>query len=243
MSKLVAVWGAPGSGKTTFAVKLAAAVYDRYNTTVLVLCCDDTTPVLPLLFPNRKSDQLYSVGTVMEQTEITQQEVIQSIVTVKDRMNLGYLGYKDGENKYTYSSYSEEKARRLLEVLKSLADFVIVDCTSGLDNVLSSAAVKEADEVIRLASPTLKSIVFFASQLPLYADPVYRPDSHIIGLNCTQADCYMPVEEAKAHFQSVSFTLPYCREIRQQSLDGQLSKPVRDKKYTSKFKMIADKIV
>ena len=36
MSKLIAVWGSPDSGKTSFAVKLASAVYERYNSTVLV---------------------------------------------------------------------------------------------------------------------------------------------------------------------------------------------------------------
>lgn len=243
MSKLIAVWGAPFSGKTTFALKLASAVYERYSSTVLVLSCDDVTPALPVLFPQFKADELYSVGAALSQTDVTQQEVIKSIVTCKGKINLGYLGYKDGENRYTYPSYGEAKARALLEVLQSLADFVIVDCASGLGNVLSATAVKQADEVIRLAAPTLKSISFFSSQLPLYADPAYRCDRHILGLNCTEADCFMPIEEAKSHFKEISFTLPYCREIRQQSIDGELIKPVPDKKYAAKFKAIADKVV
>ena len=102
MSKLIAVWGSPNSGKTSFTVKLASAVYERYNSTVLALCCDDTTPALPCLFPGFKSDELYSVGAPLSQTEITQQAVIDSIVTRKGKVNLGYLGYKDGENRYTY---------------------------------------------------------------------------------------------------------------------------------------------
>lgn len=243
MSKLIAVWGSPNSGKTSFALKLASAVYERYSSTVLVLFCDDTTPSLPCLFPGLKADDLYSVGAPLSETEITQQAVVESIVTRKGKVNLGYLGYKDGENKYTYPSYGEDKARDLLEVLKSLADFVVVDCTSSLDNVLASTAVKEADEVIRLAAPTLKSISFFASQLPLYADPVFQGERHILGLNCTEADCYMPIEEAKSHFKEISFILPYCQEIRQQSIDGKLAEPVHDKKYTAKFKAIADKVV
>ena len=243
MSKLIAVWGSPNSGKTSFTVKLASAVYERYNSTVLALCCDDTTPALPCLFPGFKSDELYSVGAPLSQTEITQQAVIDSIVTRKGKVNLGYLGYKDGENRYTYPAYDESKAKELLEVLKSLADYVLVDCTSSLDNVLAATAVKEADEVIRLATPTLKSIAFFASQLPLYADPVYQCERHILGLNCTEADCYMPIEEAKSHFKEISFTLPYCREIRQQGIDGKLTEPVHDKKYAAKFKAIADRIV
>lgn len=242
MSKLIAVWGAPTSGKTVFSVKLASAVYERYNSTVLMLSCDDATPVLPCLFPALKSDELYSVGEPLSKTDITQQEVIKAIVTLKGKINLGYLGYKDGENKYTYPAYGEKKALMLLEVLKSLADFVIVDCTSIL-NILSAVALKNADEIIRLASPALKTVSFFSSQLPLYADPAYRLEQQIVGLNINEADCYMPIEEAKSHFREISFTLPYCRDIRQQCIDGTLTKTVRDKKYSAKFKAIADKIV
>ena len=243
MSKLIAVWGSPDSGKTAFAVKLASAVYERYTSTVMVLSCDDMIPALPCLFPNIKADEMYSLGAPLSQTEITQQAVIDSVVTRKGKINLGYLGYKDGENRYTYPAYSENKARELLEVLKSLADFVVVDCTSSLDNILAATAVKEADQVIRLVTPTLRSIVFFSSQLPRYADPVFQCEEHILGLNCTEADCYMPVEEVKSHFKEIAFTLPYCREIRQQSIDGKLSEPVHDKKYAAKFKSIADKVV
>ncbi len=243
MSKLIAVWGSPDSGKTSFAVKLASAVYERYNSTVLVLACDHSAPVLPQLFPTLKSEELYSVGAALSQTDITQESVINSIVTLKGKINLGYLGYKDGENRYTYPAYGENKARELLAVLKSLADFVVVDCTSNLDNLLAATAVKEADQVIRLATPTLKSISFFASQLLLYADPIYKLESHILGLNCTEADCYMPVEDAKAHFKNIAFTLPYCREIRQQTIDGKLPEPVHDKKYAAKFRAIVDKVV
>ena len=243
MSKVIAIWGAPNSGKTTFAVKIASTIYERYNATVLMLSCDYAIPTLPALFPNFKSDELYSVGAALSKTDITQQEAIRTIVTLKSKINLGFLGYKDGENKFTYPSYDETKAHTLLEVLKSLADFVVVDCTSSLDNPLSSVAVKEADEAIRLASPTLKCMSFFSSQLPLYADPAYNFDRQIVGLNCTEADCYMPTEEAKNYLKQVSFTLPYCHEIRQQTVDGELIKNVADKKYAAKFKAIADKVV
>lgn len=243
MSKMIAIWGAPNSGKTTFAIKLASAIYEQYSSTVLMLSCDNITPSLPVLFPNYKSDELYSVGVPLSKTEISQQELIKSIITLKNKINLGFLGYKDGENKFTYPDYDEEKAHALLEGLKSLADFVIVDCTSSLDNVLSSVAIQEADEVIRLTTPTLKCISYFASQLPLYVDPKYRLDRHIIGLNVTESDCYMPIDEVKNHLKEVYFTLPYCHEIRQQTADSELFKPVSDKKYTSKFKAIADKVV
>ena len=179
----------PFSGKTTFATKLALCIYESYSSTVLELLCQNETPALPVLFPNRKADELFSVGVPLSKTDITQGDVIESIVTVKQKQNLGFLGYKDGENKYTYPKYDDNKAKAFLSVLKSLADFVIVDCSSELAD-LSAAAVKAADIVIRLTAPDLKSMSFFASQLPLYGDSSFKTEQHIVGLNITENELF-----------------------------------------------------
>ena len=242
MSKMIAVWGSPGSGKSSFAVKLACAIYEQYSATVLLLLTDMITPSLPVLFPNRKADGLTSVGVPLSKTEVTQNELIKSIVTVKDKMNFGVLGYKDGENKYSYPAFDSIKAGELITVMQSLAHIVIIDCTSDMDEI-SKAAVQRADTVIRLAAPDLKSMAFYASQLPVYADPSYKTEHHIIGLNVTENDIFPPLEDAKAHFGGVSFTLPYCRELKQQMLDGELFKSLSDKKYNGKLKNITANLI
>jgi len=243
LSKLIAVWGSLNSGKTSFATKLAQCIYEKYSASVLMLSTDYETPTLPVLFPNTKADELFSIGVPLSKTDIVGQEVVKSIVTVKCKMNLGFLGYKDSENKFTYPSYDDKKAKALLTVLKGLVDFVIVDCTSSLSNILSETAVEQADTVIRLATPDLKSISYFSSQLPLYADPKYKMEQHIVVLNTTEKEVFMPVEEAKTHFKNISFTLPYCRTLREQIIDGDLLKAITDKRYIGTLKMIAEKVV
>ncbi len=242
MSNLIAIWGAPCSGKTTFATKLALCIYESYSSTVLELLCQNETPALPVLFPKRKADELFSVGVPLSKTDITQGDVIESIVTVKQKQNFGFLGYKDGENKYTYPKYDDNKAKAFLSVLKSLADFVIVDCSSELAG-LSAAAVKAADVVIRLAAPDLKSMSFFASQLPLYGDSSFKTEQHIVGLNITENELFLPIEECKTHYRDVSFILPYCREVRAQMQNGELADPVADKKYRGMLRKIMEKVV
>ena len=243
MSKTIAIWGSPNSGKTTFAAKLAQTIYDKYQSTVILLCADNETPALPVIFPNYKKEDMFSVGMALAKTDITQEDVIKQLVTIKQKQNFGVLGFIDGENRYTYPSFDETKVRTLLTVLATLADFVIADCTSNLKNPISRVAIKEADEVIRLASPDLKSVSFFASQLPLYADPVFGLDRQIQGINVPDADLYMPVEEAKSRLHDPRFVIPYSRAVKEQMLDGKLMEPVNDKKFNDKFKAIADKIV
>lgn len=243
MSKTIAVWGSPHSGKTTFATKLAQTIYERYQATVIVLYADNETPVLPVIFPNYKKEDMFSVGAVLAGTEITKEDVVRQLVTIKQKQNFGFLGFIDGENRYTYPSFDETKVRSLLAVLNSLADFVVVDCTSNLKNPISRVAVKEADTVIRLSTPDLKSFSFFASQLPLYADPVFRTDHQIEGVNVPDADLYMPIEEAKSRLHNPRFVIPYSRAIKQQMLDGKMTEQVNDKKFNGKFGAIVDKIV
>ena len=242
-SKVIAVWGSPNAGKTTFAAKLAKSIYDRYSTTVLVLHTDNVTPDLPVLFPNYKADELYSVGATLAKPDITQADLLKNIITLKNKNNLGFVGYMDGENKFTYPVYDESKAIMLINVMKSIADYVIVDCTSTLENVLTSVALERADSVIRLCVPSLKNMSFFTSQLALYTDPKYNLDEQIIGINITEKDIYSAVEETKVHFKEVRFVLPYCREVKQQMSDGKILENVIDKKYNTKLNAIADKVV
>jgi MinD superfamily P-loop ATPase len=243
MSKVIAIWGTPNSGKTTFATKLARAIYDEYQATVVVVYTDYETPTLPIVFPNYKKEELCSIGVALSQTDIDRHEVVKQMVTVKDKQNFAFLGFTDGENKYTYPEFDATKVRTLYSVLETLADFVIIDCTSSLDNQLSKVAIRGADEVIRLSAPTLKSVSYLSSQLPLYIDPMFRLEEHIQGICVTDADLYMPIDEAKSQLHDVRFTIPYCRAVKQQMLDGNLYEVTKDKIFNKKFKAIVEKVV
>ena len=169
--KIIAVWGSPASGKSTFAVKLATAIYDNFESTVIVLFTDLETPMIPVIFPNDKPEDNGSVGVPLSKTDIEKEEIIKNLVTIKSRQNFGFIGYKDGENKFTYPRFGRAKAEELLARLSELADYVIVDCVSSLEsNPLASTAVELADQIIRLASPDLRSMSYDLSQLPLYVD-------------------------------------------------------------------------
>lgn len=49
-SQVLAVWGSPGSGKTTVAVKLAKYLAGKKKNVILLLC-DMTAPMLPSVRP------------------------------------------------------------------------------------------------------------------------------------------------------------------------------------------------
>ena len=242
--KIIAVWGSPFSGKTAFSTKLATAIYDNYQATVVVLYCDLETPVLPVIFPNTKAKDLGSVGVPLSKTEVEMDDILQNSITLKQRGNLVFLGYRTGENKYTYPKFGRAKAEALIELICEHADYLIIDCTSTLDNnMLSAIGIELADQIIRLASPDLKSISFYLSQLSVCADSKYRLSEHIQGLNTPNEDVFMPIEEAKAHLNDVRFTIPYCSELKIQAQSGTLYEPTSDKQFEKRMKEIAQKVV
>ena len=243
-STLIAVWGSPNSGKTTFTTKLATAIYANYQATVAVLYTDLESPVLPVIFPNERNEDLGSVGVPLSKIEVDTDDIVRNAVTVKTKTNLIFLGYKAGENRFTYPRYGRSKVEEFLEKLCSLADVIIVDCPSNLENnVLASVCVEKADQIIRLASPDLKSISFYLSQIPVYTDSHYRLEEHIQGLNTPNADVFMPVEEAKAHLKDVRFTVPYCRDVKLQMQTGRLMETTSDKAFEKRMMEIAQRVV
>lgn len=221
MGKMIAVWGSPHSGKTVFSVKLAKTIYDTYSCSVLYLSCDDTAPELPVLFPHYKPSDLKSIGGALEKAELHKRDVLQRLVTVKNFKNLCFAGYTDGENRYTYPAYTEEKADRLLDMIKEIADIVVVDCSSDLSNVLAASAVKKADNVFRICTPDLKSISYLSSQMPLYSDTAFRTEEQVAGIVVNDADAFLPDEYVRQHFDC-KFILPHCRELKEQFIEGRI---------------------
>ncbi len=241
---IIAVWGSPGSGKTTFATKLATAIYDQYQSSVMVLYTDLETPTLPVLFPNEKDEDIGSVGMALSKTDIDIDDVQRIAVTAKKRGNLVLFGYKAGDNKYTYPKYGRAKAEALIELLCRNTDYLIIDCPSLLDgNPLAACGMELADQIIRLASPDLKSISYYLSTLPMLTDTKFRPDEHIQGLNVPCGDVCMPIEEAKAHLGQLAFTVPFSRAVKMQMQCGQILAPTHDKAFEKRMEDIAQKVV
>lgn len=241
MSKLIAIWGSPHSGKTTIAVKLALELDNRKAGNILVLHTDNITPAMPVLFPFERDIQ--SIGHALSAVDTSPTEILQAAVVPKGRDNLGFLGYAYGDNQFSYPAFDKEKAVDFLSALKNLADYVIVDCSSQYNNVLSRAALSIADTTIKLAAPELEAISFFLSQTPLYVSPEYDLTEAIQGLTITQSGFFQPLAECREYFQNSAFTLPFCQQIQEQTASGELMKEVHSKEYRRELYIAANQVM
>mgnify|MGYP004518443749 CR=1 FL=1 len=238
MAKIIAVIGSPGSGKTTVTLKLAQELYCAItNGAVIYLNPSLKIPAMGLLFPNYTPDSIFSLGKLLDKTDVFEEDVLDNLVTVKAMQNFGCLGYKTGENRYTYPEPTADKVDALFKVLRNMAGYVFVDCTDDENDLISKFALREASEVIMVISPDLKSMVWLAS-----SDIGTHSENALRILNETDREIYAPIDEVRSTIKNISFVLPYSIQIKCQHLDGLLYERVKDKKYRKELEKIVNRI-
>ena len=224
--QMLAVWGSPGSGKTVMSLKLAAELAKTKKNVVVVLC-DVVSPALPAVLSAKKAPEV-SLGAVLTAPIVTQELVIKNLAVYDKNPYISLLGYKLGENVYTYADYTKERAVDMLVLLRHIADYVIVDCSSVLtDNILSTTALEVADDVLRLCSCDLKAISYYMSYLPLIGDRKFKQDKHIRVLTNTRS--YQGGAEYENTFSGVRFRIPYVEEVEEQAATLNLTLPLSAK--------------
>ncbi|OME51788.1 hypothetical protein BSK59_19905 [Paenibacillus odorifer] len=216
---LIAVWGSPSSGKTVTAVKLAQAFANRKQN-VLLLCSDALCPSSATIAPKGSANHA-SLGELLSLPALSQEDILHYALPLDISPHIALLGYKKGDNSFSYATYSRERAVDLLTLARHLADVVIVDCSSYLSaDLLSVIALELADQVVRIHSCDLKSLMFYASYLPLLTDHRFRRSSVVPVLSKVKPE--QDSNEYSQIFGGIDITLPHLVQIEQQVATAQL---------------------
>lgn len=217
--QLIAIWGNPGSGKTVTTIKLAKA-FAAKKKNILILCCDALCPSVSTILPQAAKQQR-SLGELLSLPALTQEELLKFALPLDASPHIALIGYKKGDTAFTYASYDRERAVDLLTLARHLADVILVDCSSYLSaDPLSTVALELADTVYRLHSCELKSLMFYASYLPLLTDIRFRRSLNISVLSNVKAG--QNEREYSQVFGGIELTLPYVTELAQQTADARL---------------------
>lgn len=239
MADLITVMGAPGSGTTVTGIKLAIETYVALkNVRVIYVAMDPVVPAIGYLFPNKHSDEIYSVSELLDKPEMSSENVLRSLVTCPTMNNFCFLGLKAGENRSSYPIPDKSKIEKLFKVLQKEADFVFVDYVRNEE--ISKYALAHSDRIIRVLSPDLKSINWLVSARNLVNESDQRV-LNVINRNDISALC--PVEEVCANIKSVTAVLPYSKEVKQQLFDGKITERGKDKKYLKEMARVVEKML
>jgi cellulose biosynthesis protein BcsQ len=216
--RMLAVWGSPGSGKTTVSVRLAKYLADHKRDVALLLC-DMTAPMLPCVCPPAELECERSLGSILAAAHITDTLVRQNCVTLKKMSHLTLIGMLKGENVFTYPPYTQELAAELLDHLRDVAPTIIVDCGSYIaHDVLSAVALLSADSVLRLVNCDLKSVSYLSSQLPLLKEQKWDADKQYKAASDVKSN--QAGEHIEQVLGSVAFQIPHSSELENLALEG-----------------------
>jgi MinD-like ATPase involved in chromosome partitioning or flagellar assembly len=219
--QVLAVWGSPGAGKKTIAVKIAK-VMEANNQSVALILCDNEIPGIPILLPNGKSQHI-SLGELLSQTRISEASIMRYFVPFGNS-NIMLLGYCAGENEKTHVEYSVETAKKFLVALSRFVDVIIIDCSSHLNNnLLSIAALEAADITLRVVNASLRSATYIRSQKEYLNDSDrFHYDNQRVVLNNLidgqDEDAYSNV------LGKASYVLRHCPSVAEQYESGKLLK-------------------
>lgn len=234
--KMIAIWGSSGAGKTTLSIKLAMEL-SKKQLESLVILTDINAPDLKVILPFEKD--LKSMGYLWTRQDVDENDIYNACTTTKSEY-ICLMGYTQGENAFSYSDSTKDNVFKVYEEMKSIVDYIIVDCVPNLAyNMLTAVALETADHVIRMGEAKAKSFSFFDSNLPLLIDSRYEKESHIRILGKVKSE--QSIEVAK-NYLGCDLQLPYIDSVEKQMMEGKLFSPLNDSSYDAGVRQIVERI-
>lgn len=216
MGKVISVWGAPDTGKTTLSIKLAKQL--SKDCTVMLVFADILSPVIPTVIPS--ADNNKSLGNVLSAPTLSTDDILKNSISIKENRNIGILGYAQGNNTFTFPQYSDRRAVEFISKLREISDYTIIDLTSNfVTDMLTTTSLEYSDEVIRVSSPSLKDVSYYDSYMPLISANKFSVDNHI---NVISKFMENDAIEECAELYNAEERIPYIDELREQSMCGEL---------------------
>ena len=241
-NNVIAIWGSPSSGKTVTSMKLAREL-ETMKKNVIIVFADILCPVLSTVMPGVDVKDR-TLGRLLSKPHIKEIDIMQASIPYPKHEHIAMIGYKNGDNIFTYSEFLAERVAQFISELRNVADYIIIDCSSVLtEDGFSTIALQKADKVLRLHNADLKSFSYFTSHLPLISRAKFKLDEHIHVLSNVK-----PGQEEttfRSVYGDIAYTLPHVKEIEPQFYSAGLLDTLSgkdSKKYTSEIKKITTEV-
>lgn len=241
MSKIITVWGNPGSGKSMFCCNLAK-VLTAGKAKALIINADASTPMLPVWMPDRILETNMSIGNVMTALEINNALVAERVVILKEYPFIGVMGYAAGENPFSYPELKYNKIRQFIQEASKLVEYIILDCSSNMLNFFTPTAIESADLVVRVITPDLRGLNYLKAHKPLLTDEKFHFPTHLTFAGMARP--FHAIDEMDHLIGGFDGLLPYSKEIERCGTSGQMFKALAycNQRYISSLKLVRELI-
>lgn len=216
-SSVIAVWGSPGSGKSTFSAILARYL-TREKSKAIIISPDITVPMLPVWFPNENIENSMSLGHILSSSEINNSIIAEKVKLLKSYPYIGVLGYTSGDMPLSYPEVNYDRVVQTIEVVSGMVDHVIIDCTSRITDLFTPAAIEMSDRAIGIFSADLRGVSYRKAQAPLLTGEKFRFDDHLIFAGVARP--YYALDEMEHVFGHLDGILPWSKEIDRAATEG-----------------------
>lgn len=241
-SKMLAVMGSGGCGKTTLCCKLAARLAAKRRN-VIVVFCDPFTPVIPYLLP-AGTHHAASLGDLLTAPVVKQDHVLAACVPLESTEYVSLLGYRAKENLLSFPEVQDDKAAEFFALLRALADCIIIDCTTAFEaDTASIVALRSADRILRMGSGNLHGVSYFQSHAAILRDSAYRPAEHLRAVGNVRPG--QEWEVVAEQYGGVAYMLPHVPELCRQFDELALFEPLAAKEsaaYNTEVQKIAAEV-
>lgn len=237
-NNIIAVYGNSNSGKTTLSIQLAKSLLKNKAKSIIVIGSEENYGYLSQIIKYKDEEKNKSIGNVLH-SDINDKVILNNLCEVSK--NIYTLGYNNGES---YSNYgfekTDKKLKKLISIASSLADYVIIDCSSDINNnELSLLSLQIADVVINNTTVDNKGANYYLST----NDDL----KNIIGESKVITVANKVNRGIIGNFDKVITTLYYkisfSDEIFDRFEDLEISKYITDKQYNKSIQQICNDII
>lgn len=233
MGQILTVYGAGGSGKSTFAVNLAAALA-KQNKIVTIMNCDMNVGSLQIFFGETIDNTIGIPLVFRDKTEIPD-KFIKQVTRIP---NIYLLSCPNELHDILSGEIEANAINMVFRKLSLSSDFLIIDCTSDLYNELTLRGIQKADKLFLCYKITINHLKWHQSHIHTierFAKPVtYILNEHDNGCSTNDFASTSQIDYA--------YTLPDIYEARFLENEGTPIYTIGGKRY-SKYTAQIDEIV
>ena len=204
-AKVIAIWGANGSGKTTTAVNLALALAER-NFMVAVISSKIYYGELQTFF-GKRVEQDKGIYRAISNGCNTRNMFIET-----DNPNLYFLSVPNAFDGMLLTAINGDTIHELLKDASIRFDYIVVDGSEELNNPVSSIGLTMADKVIAVHRASVKDCIWFSSMASMVS-LLHLSDKTIHTLNAYDKTC-----DKIAYINSIAlkfeFELPFVENAK-----------------------------